>query len=297
MARVRRRRRTVAGRLEGRYDPRKGAQGYAPIVASFGALAVTAIVVVFNIPADKISDENLTLATGLLVIGVFAGFLGSFGLAAVAAEDDPTANLAATVMFMAVPVAFAFTAILGAFEVLAATFVPKSTTLFAIITAAGGATAVVFSGFVVGDSWALHPTTMGRQAVAEWRSRQWIQGQEQANAQTTVIVVAGLVPMVIAVVLRIAAAHIDIGIVGISALIYGGVIIAMAAYGTSPGRVKFKPAPWRRRSRRIFAGCSGPGRTSGWSWDQRGPCCPARHAARCRCPEQWSRRRAAGCAG
>ncbi len=39
---------TKAGPDEGLYDTRVGAAGYSPIVASFGALAVTAIVVVFT---------------------------------------------------------------------------------------------------------------------------------------------------------------------------------------------------------------------------------------------------------
>jgi hypothetical protein len=235
-----RRGRPLGGSDEGRYDPRKGAQGYAPIVASFGALAVTAIVVVFTIPSNKTTTENLTLTTGLLAIAVFASFLGAFGLAAVGAEDDPTANLPATVMFMAIPVALAFIGILGAFEVLAATYVPESATLFTVITAAGGASSVLFSGFVVGDSWSMHPTRMDSVAFGVWRSRQWIRSQQDAKHATNLIVGVGMIPVVIVMILRISGAHLDsfFGLAGINALIYVGIAATIAGTGAALSRAR-----------------------------------------------------------
>lgn len=64
----------------GHYDLRKSAGNYAPIVASFGALAVTAIVVVYS-SGTKGTVDQLTAATGLLAVAVLASFLGAFGFA------------------------------------------------------------------------------------------------------------------------------------------------------------------------------------------------------------------------
>lgn len=239
MTRSRSSRRPSGGPDEGRYDPRRGAAGYAPIVASFGALAVTAIVVVFTIPPGLTTPDNVTLTTGLLAMVVFASFLGSFGLAAVGAEDDPTANLPATVMFMAIPVAVAFVGVLGAFEALAATFVPESTTLFALITCAGGATAVMFSAYVVGDSWSMHPTTMRDPAIFQaWRKQQWIQNQKHANDQSNLIVLGGMVPLIISVILRFAKAHLDVGLAGINIVVGAGIVSSMLATGYALNRAR-----------------------------------------------------------
>ncbi len=218
---------------EGFYDPREGAKGYAPIVASFGALAVTAIVVVFSATAPGNNPENLTLTTGLLAMAVFGSFLAAFGLAAVGAEKHPTANLPAVVMFLAIPVALAFIGILGAFEVLAATFVPQSTMLFALITGAGGAVSVVFSAFVVGDSWGMHPTTIAGPQFEEWRSRQWIQNAEHAQRQSILLVLVGIVPVIIAVILRLANARIGIGLTGINVTVGVGILLILT--GTAAG--------------------------------------------------------------
>src|SRR4051812_28131439 len=102
-----------SGPDEGWYDLRKGASAYAPIVGSFGSLAVTAIVVVFTVSAGRIPQTQVALSTGLLVIGFFGSLLGAFGLAAIGAENDPTANLGAAIMFIAVPVVVSTTATLG----------------------------------------------------------------------------------------------------------------------------------------------------------------------------------------
>lgn len=37
-------------RSEGRYDVRRGAAGYSPVIGTFGALAVPAIIVLFTVP-------------------------------------------------------------------------------------------------------------------------------------------------------------------------------------------------------------------------------------------------------
>ena len=56
-----------AGPDEGKYDLRKGAAAYAPIVGAFGALAVTAIVVVFTVASTpSVAPRLIALSTGLL---------------------------------------------------------------------------------------------------------------------------------------------------------------------------------------------------------------------------------------
>ena len=219
---------------EGHYDPREGAKGYAPIVASFGALAVTAIVVVFSTSNPQTNSELVTLTTGLLAISVFASFLGAFGLAAVGAEKDPTANLPATVMFMAVPVALAFLGILGAFEVLAATFVPQSTLMFTFITGAGGAVAVTFSAYVVGDSWGMHPTTIDVAAeFDQWSDKHLINSSADANYHANLLVCIGCIPVVIALVLKVVGVRLPFGVVGVNVAIGAGIVLALA--GTMAG--------------------------------------------------------------
>lgn len=109
---------------EGYYDSRAGASAYAPLVGTFGALAVTAIVVLFS-TSKALSPTQLALATGLLAVGVFGSLAGSFGLAAIGAEQDPTANLPPAIMYVAVPVTTSVVSILGAFEVLAKVYIPS----------------------------------------------------------------------------------------------------------------------------------------------------------------------------
>jgi hypothetical protein len=222
---------------EGHYDPREGAKGYAPIVASFGALAVTAIVIVFSADSSRYNPEHLALTTGLLAIAVFSSFLGAFGLAAVGAEKDPTANLPATVMFLAVPVALAFIGILGAFEVLAATFVPQSTMMFTFITGAGGAAAVTFSAHVVGDSWGMHPTTItDAQEFDRWRDEQWVTSHSDANKKANLLILVGIIPVVIALMLKVVEARIEVGVVGIDVVIGVGILLTLAGTLAGLGR-------------------------------------------------------------
>lgn len=211
---------------EGQYDPRKGAQGYSAIVASFGALAVTAIVVVFSV-GTAASPQNLALATGLLAIGVFASFLGSFGLAAVGAEDHPTANLSAVITFIAVPVVISFVAILGAFEVLAAIYINESTTLFALITGAGGIAGVAFTSFAVGDSVAMHPTTLQPAEFDQWRRKQWIKNQEQAYSDALRIAVVTAIPVAIAMIIRLFGVRVDIDLAGANWVVGIGIFLAL----------------------------------------------------------------------
>jgi hypothetical protein len=57
---------------KGRYDPRQGAGGYAPIIGALGALAVPGIVIIFTIPTKPTPHQVqlMTLAAGLLIVSV-----------------------------------------------------------------------------------------------------------------------------------------------------------------------------------------------------------------------------------
>jgi hypothetical protein len=194
----------------GHYDVRAGAAGYAPIVGSFGALSVTAIVVVFTVPTSRPTHGGLylVLATGLLVVGMIGSFLGAIGLAAIGAEKVPTANLAGSVMYIGVPVAISLAAMLGAFEVLAALFLPAATKLFAMIVAAGGLFGVVFVAFAVADSVSLGPTD--EQEHAAWSTtKKWLKDRDEANRWSNIVAGVGVLPVIISAVIRFAgvAAH------------------------------------------------------------------------------------------
>lgn len=186
---------------EGFYDARLGAAAYAPIVAAFGALAVTAIVVVFTV-GNAASPARIALATGLLVVGVFGSLIGSFGLAAIGAEKDPTANLVPAIMFIAVPVALSIIAILGAFEVLARIYVHKAATLFVFVTGAGGLFAVLLTAFTIGDASSLHPTNLTQSEFDRWRATQWLHDRSAAYRATNIVAVFGVLPPIVGTTLR-----------------------------------------------------------------------------------------------
>lgn len=238
MARANPARRPRGGPPEGRYEPRKGAHGYAPIVASFGALAVTALAVVFTTPHKPEDIPNVVLTTGLLAIAVFASFLAAFSLAAIAAEEDPTANLPAAVMFTAVPVALGLLGILGAFTVLADTFIREATKMFALITVAGGTGAAFFTAAIVADSWSMQPLRLSRGEYKKWRAGQWIKDSDDARRQSNIIIFPGLALGIIAFILRLAGAHVDINLDGVQITIGAGVALALSGTGAALLRIR-----------------------------------------------------------
>lgn len=189
--------------LHGHYNVRAGATGYAPIVGAFGALSVTAIIVVFTVPTRTPTHGGLylVLATGLLIVGMLGSLLGAIGLAAIGAETHPTANLAGSVMYIGVPVAVSLAAMLGAFEVLAALYEPESTQLFAAIVAAGGWFGVIFVAFAVVDSVSLGP--IDEQEHISWsKTKLWLKTREEANNWGWILAGVSTLPIALAVVLR-----------------------------------------------------------------------------------------------
>lgn len=230
---------TPIGPDEGMYDARQGATAYAPIVGAFGALAVTAIVVVFTVSSSKQAPEPMVaLCTGLLVIGVFGSLLGSFGLAALGAEKDPTANVAPAIMFVAIPVVLSIVAIFGAFEVLAAIYIPESKTLFAVVTGLAGLFGIVFNAFSVGDSQALHPTDMSPQDFDSWIGRQWIKDRAMAYKMTNRVLLLTTPPAVIGVLLRIFGAKETLTQDGVNWVVGIGVVLSLLGTYLSVNRTR-----------------------------------------------------------
>lgn len=230
----------------GHYDPRKAAANYAPIVASFGALAVTAIVVVFSSSTEGTS-EQLAAATGLLAIAVLASFLGAFGLASIGAEDRPGVNQPAVILFHSVPVAISFISILGAFQPLAEIYIPDSTLLFSHITAAGGTAATIFMAFIVGDSYNVHPAGLQPEQISQWRATQWLKTRKAATGHAWTFTVAAVLIIGYSILLRNTEGHIgpQLGFIRVSLNAALIVTLAGSALGLLKSRAGNQPEKQR----------------------------------------------------
>lgn len=223
---------------EGRYDVRKGAAAYAPIVGAFGALAIPTVTVLFTASKPPHSDKLVVLACGLLVIATIGSLTGSIGLAAIGAERDHTANLPPAVMYTAVPVVISLLAVLASFEVLAAVYLPHEKGLFAITTGAGGLAGTFFTSFAITDSWQSGPSDP---AVKDtWRTTQWIKSKEDAQRQGDRVALVSSAPVIAGVVLRLCGVHLGISPTGVNWLVGSGLLLAMA--GTFGGVQRTKHA-------------------------------------------------------
>jgi hypothetical protein len=176
---------------------------FAPIVGAFSALAVTAIIVLFTVPPRPTAYRApfVALAAGLLVVAMISSFAGSFGLAAIGAEDDATANLVPAMMFMHASVMISLVLVLAAFEVLAAIYLPESKTLLALITATGGLFGSLRCSFGVSDAWYAGPSDEAERS--RWLRTQWIQSHSQAYRSTSLAMLVSAVPIVLGVILRL----------------------------------------------------------------------------------------------
>lgn len=189
-----------AHKVEGHYDIRRGAAGYAPIVGAFGALAVPAIIVLFG-STHAGRPAYISMAAGLLIVAMVGSLIASIALSAVGAERDETANLYATTMFEAVAVVISLASVLGAFEVLAAVYLPGVKTLFAVIVGVAGVIGIFFTALAIADSWQSGPSDPGDRAA--WIPRQWLQDQNQAEKATWFVVATGCVPAALGIILRL----------------------------------------------------------------------------------------------
>jgi len=189
----------------------------------------------------------ITLATGLLVIGVFGSMLGAFGLAAIGAERDPTANLPPAVMYIAIPVAVSIISLFGAFEVLAKIYVPEAASLFVITTGAGGVFGVALTASVLPDAVNFTPTTMGVEEFDQWRCTQWLQDRTEAYSASNKIGAVALVPPLICTVVRVTGAVIRLNQWWSNAFVVVGILVAMAGGLAALNRTKH-PASGNQQS-------------------------------------------------
>ena len=193
--------------MEGRFNIRQGAAAFAPIVGAFGALAVTAIIVLFTVPPHPTPYRApfLALAAGLLIVAMIGSFAGSLGLAAIGAEEDSTANLVPATLSLHVSVMLSVVAVLAAFEVLAALYLPESKTLLALITASAGLVGVLTTSFGVSDAWHCGPTNASERS--EWLKTQWIKSHADAYTWTNRVMIVSSVPIALGIILRLIGAE------------------------------------------------------------------------------------------
>jgi hypothetical protein len=190
-------------RIEGHYDIRKGAAGYAPIVGAFGSLAVPAIILLFTTPKPHVLNQtaDTAMAAGLLVVAMVGSVIASIAMAAIGAEIDETANLPAEIMYEGLAVVVSLIDVLAAFAALAALYLPSASLLLILITGIGGLIGIFFMAAVVADSFHSGPTDPNDLAI--WRPTQWIQSREHAEAASNVVAAIAAVPTIFGIVLRI----------------------------------------------------------------------------------------------
>lgn len=227
--------------VQGRYDLRQGAGGYAPIVGALGALAVPGIVVLFTVSPKPAPHEALliTLAAGLLIVSVIGSLIGSVSLAGIAAEQELTANIPAAIMQVAVPVVISIIDTLAAFEVLSAIYLPNSKTLFALIAGAGGACGVFFTSFSVGDSWHAGPKDPSDRT--RYIRKPWIETHEQAYKNSTKVTLVSLAPIILGMFLRGFQVIAPISSLGVNCTVWAGLILSIA--GAFVGNMRMAHPP------------------------------------------------------
>ncbi len=159
-----------------------------------------AIIVLFG-AAHVGNPTCIAIAAGLLIVAKVGSLIASIALSAVGTERDETANLYATTMFEAVAVVISPTAVLGAFEVLAALYLSGVKTLFALIVGVAGVIGIFFMALAIADSWQSGPTNPRDRDA--WTAHQWLQNQEHAEEATWLVVAAGCVPAGLGIVLRL----------------------------------------------------------------------------------------------
>jgi hypothetical protein len=222
--------------LPGFYDVRRGAAAYAPIVATFGALAVPAITVLFTFPTDPVRAATplIAMAAGLLTLAMLGSFAGSIGMAAIGAERRLTPNLPPAIMLVAIPAALSMIAALAAFEVLSAIYLPHSKVLFIGITGAAGAYGALVIAFAIADSWHSAPQNLDERAA--WLATQWIKTQQQAYRRTYLVAAFGSLPAAAGLALRLAGVRLPETLTSIALII--GIGLALSMIGSVLGLLR-----------------------------------------------------------
>ncbi|WOX16019.1 hypothetical protein [Streptomyces sp. N50] len=223
---------------EGYYDARRGAAGYAPIVGTFGALAVPAVVVVFvNLTDLQRHSPAAAFAAGLLVVTVIGSIIGAISMAAIGGESSLTPNLTSAVMFAAVPVVIALVDVVAAFELLASLALPDAQLLLQLITGISGALGVFFTALALGDSWATHPIHSPN--YDEWKKKEWIGSQEDADNAALWVAGLGVLPVLTGTALRVLAGlHVTANVTTANVIILSGLALTVAATVASALRTR-----------------------------------------------------------
>lgn len=178
------------------YDLRRGAAGFAPIVGTIAGFVVTGVVLVFTIVSHYRSGQPvpnadlLGRASALLVLGLIGCLLSAFALAAIGAERKLTPNLTAATLYVGICTAIGIVAILGAFEVLATIYLPKTQDLFAIVTGGVAVSASVLVALVLGDAWITPGLSQKHWLYGRVRSAWWASGAAAVGALVLGIAIA-----------------------------------------------------------------------------------------------------------
>jgi hypothetical protein len=215
-------------RIEGHYDIRKGAAGYAPIIGAFGALAVPAIIVLFTAPVPSVAhrDIDISMAAGLLIVAMVGSVISSIAMAGIGAEQDETANIPAEIMYEAVAVVISLASVLAAFEALAALYLPGIKTLFILITGFGGIIGIFFTTLVVADSFHTGPTDVDDHAI--WRRTQWIQDRNHAERAAIAVTAIGSIPALVGIILRVFRVQVTPTAATANVVVGAGFLLTMA---------------------------------------------------------------------
>jgi hypothetical protein len=211
----------------GHHKIQKGATSYSAVVGAFGALAVPAIVLVFQSPDRTAHGRTLdTYATGLLVTGMFGCLLGAIALAYIGAERDPIASLAPGIIYASIPVSVSVCSIVAAFEVLAALDLPSAKTLFALVVVAAGLFGVIYTSFAVLHSVTLGPTA--KDVRSNWQDKRRLPTRRSAEKAALAIGAVSVVPILLAAILRLADVHIQPTTTAIQIVIAIGFLLILA---------------------------------------------------------------------
>lgn len=239
--------RAILPRTEGRYDIRRGAAGYSPIIGTFGALAVPAIILVFSLGDTRGSRSQLVaLAAGLLIVALISSIASAIGLAAIGAEEDLTANLVPAAMFEGVAVSVSLVCMLAAFEVLAVLYLNSPITMFAVITGLGGWAGVFFVALGIADSWHTGPSDPIQKT--EWLDTQWIRTQEQGERRMLQVLGVSSVPAVTGIVLRALHIHARPDSTAVAWLV--GVSLALSLFAIGAGAFRTRHSTPQKGLRR-----------------------------------------------
>jgi hypothetical protein len=222
---------------EGKYDIRRGAAGYSPVIGTFGALAVPAIILVFPLGHTRGAHAPLiALAAGLLIAALIGSITSAIGFAAIGAEQDLTANLVPAAMYEAVAASVSLVSMLAAFEVLAVLDLNSLTNMFAVITGVAGWAGVFFTALSIGDSWHTGPSDPVEKK--EWQKTQWIQTPEQGDRRTLQVLGVSSIPAVAGIVARMMRQYVTPDSTGVAWLVGGTLALAVLGVGAGAFRTR-----------------------------------------------------------